>query len=365
VVEKNCNAYILDWAWQDILFRFRNPNDWLRTAQYICHIKNEKMKAIITTKYGSPKVLQLHEIPKPVPKENEILIKVKAASVTTADTMMRKGKPFYGRLFMGMTKPKYPISGTGFSGVVKSIGKNVSLFKEGDPVFGESVFGQGSNAEYLCIPENGLVALKPKKVSFEEASVLCDGPLTSWNYLKKMADVKSGQKVLVNGASGSLGSAAVQLADYLGADVTAVCSSPNLDLVKSLGADHTIDYTKVDFTKTEKRYDIIFDTVGKSSYLKCKKVLVKNGTYLSPVLSMPLLFQMLWTSIFSSKKVKFAATGLLAVPELGAMLNELTKLLMADKLKLIIDKRYPLHEVAKAHSYVDTGHKKGNVVVKL
>ena len=327
--------------------------------------KNDKMKAIIITKYGSPKVLQLQDVPKPTPKENEILIKVKAANVTTADTMMRKGNPWYGRLFIGLTKPKYPIAGTGFSGTIEAVGGSVQRFQVGDEVFGESVFGAGANAEYLCVSEDGLVGVKPKNVAHEVLACVCDGPLTSWNYLKEMANVKSGQRVLINGASGSLGSAAVQLANYLGAEVTAVCSSSNFDMVRSLGADHAIDYTKVDFTKTANRYDVIFDTVGKSSFPACKEILNKNGTYLSPVLSMPLLVQMLWTSKFGSKKAKFIATGLLAVPKLRTMLHELTKLLIAGKLKLVIDKRYALHEVSIAHSYVDTGRKKGNVVINL
>lgn len=323
------------------------------------------MKAIITTKYGSPKVLQLQEIPKPIPKENEILVKVKAASVTKADTMMRRGKPWYGRIFIGLTKPKYPIAGTGFSGTIEAVGDKVQRFQLGDDVFGESVLGAGSNAEYLCISEDGLVEVKPENVGHEELASMCDGPLTSWNYLKEMANVKSGQKVLVNGASGSLGTAAVQLAKYLGAEVTAVCSFGNFDLVRSLGADHVLDHTRIDFTKTGDSYDIIFDTVGKSPFPECKKVLRGNGIYLSPVLSMSLLFQMLWTSKFGRKKAMFSATGLLAVPKLRTMLIELTNLLELGKLKMVLDKRYSLHEVGKAHSYVDTGRKKGNVVVIL
>lgn len=323
------------------------------------------MKAIIISKYGSPEVLKITEITKPQPKENEILIKVKAASVTTADTMIRRGSPWYGRLFIGLTKPKYPIVGTGFSGIIESIGENVSLFKKGDHVFGESVFGQGSNAEYLCISEDGLIIIKPNIISFEEAATICDGPLTSWNFLNEMAQVKSGQKVLINGASGSLGTAAVQLAKYYGAEVTGVCSSSNLEMVRSLGADYLIDYTKTNFTKTGNCYDVVFDTVGKSSFSECKRILAKNGTYLSPVLSFPLLFQMLWTTIFGSKKAKFSATGLLAVPKLRTMLNALTGLLAVDLLKVIIDQCYSLTEVPAAHRYVDTGHKKGNVVLKL
>lgn len=323
------------------------------------------MKAIVITKYGSPTVLKYKEITKPQPKEDEILIKVKAANVTAADTMMRRGEPWYGRLFMGLTKPKYPIAGTGFSGIIEAVGTDVQRFQVGDEVFGESVLGSGANAEYLCISEEGLIALKPKNVTHEELACMCDGPLTSWNYIKEMANVKSGQKVLINGASGSLGTAAVQLAKSLGAEVTAVCSYANWDMVRSLGADKVIDYTRIDFTKTRNSYDVVFDTVGKSSFRESKKVLAKNGTYLSPVLSLSLLFHMLWTSNFGFQKAKFAATGLVAVPKLSAMLSELTDLLAAGQLKLVIDRRYALHEAAEAHAYVDTGRKKGNVVINL
>lgn len=323
------------------------------------------MKAIITTEYGSPDVLKLQDIEKPTPIDNEVLIKIHAASVTAADTMMRKGTPLYGRLFIGLTKPKHPIAGTGFSGTIESIGSNVKLFQVGDEVFGESIFGAGTNAEYTCVPENGVLTLKPSNLTHEEVASVCDGPLTSWNFLKVMAKVKSGQFVLINGASGSLGTAAVQLAKHLGAKVTGVCGTSNIEMVISLGADHIIDYTKTDFTITGQTYDIIFDTVGKSSFTKCKKTLKPNGMYLSPVLSLPLLFQMLWTSIFGSKKAKFSATGLQPVPELRLLLNELNTLLESGQLKAVIDRCYPLEEVTQAHHYVDTGRKKGNVVIQI
>ena len=330
------------------------------------HLSKKNMKAIVITKYGAPDVLKLKEITKPQPRENEILIKVRAASVTSADTMMREGSPWYGRLFMGLTKPKYPIAGTGFSGIIEAIGANVIHFQVGDEVFGESVFGQGSNAEYLCMPEDGLVILKPKILSFEKAATICDGPLTSWNFINELGKVKSGQKVLINGASGSLGTAAVQLAKYNGAEVTGVCSSSNLEMIKSLGADYVIDYTKINFTKTGNFYDIVFDTVGKSSFYECRPILGNGGAYLSPVLSFPLLFQMLWTTMFGSKKkAKFSATGLLPVPKLRAMLATLTGILEDNLLKVVIDQRYSLAEVPEAHRYVDTGRKKGNVVIKL
>lgn len=323
------------------------------------------MKAIIATKYGAPDVLNLHELAKPEPKENEVLIRIKVASATTADTLMRKGKPLFGRLFIGLTKPKHPITGTGFSGVVEAIGKNVTQFKVGNVVFGESTLGAGTNAEYLCVQEDGVVLIKPEQLSHDEAATMCDGPLTSWNFLKEIAQIKKGDSVLINGASGSLGTAAVQLAKHLGAKITAVCSTSNLHMVKSLGADTVIDYTKTDFTKTGQSYDIIFDTIGKRSFSQCKKALTKNGTYISPVLGIPLLFQMLWTATLGRKKAKFSATGLLPVPKLRNLLNELVDIATSGSLKSVIDKRYPLDQVAEAHKYIETGRKKGNVIIVI
>jgi NADPH:quinone reductase-like Zn-dependent oxidoreductase len=328
-------------------------------------LNSNKMKAIVCTKYGSPDVLQLQEVEKPIPKDNEVLIKVFAASVTAADGMMRKGSPYIGRLFIGLRKPKNPIPGTGFAGVIEAIGKDVKLFNKGDSVFGESIFGHGTNAEYTCVPEEGIIALKPNNLTYEEAAPVCDGALTSLNFLKNLAKIERRQKVLINGASGSLGTAAVQLAKYFGAEVTGVCSSTNIEMVESLGADSVIDYTKTDFTETGQTYDIIYNTVGKSSYSKCKDSLTKKGVYLSPVLSLPLLFQVIKTSIFGGKKAMFDATGIRPVPELRMLLNELKKLIEAGQLKSIIDRSYSLENIAEAHSFVDKGHKKGNVVITL
>ena len=326
-------------------------------------MKSSKMKAIICTNYGGPEVLQLQKIEKPTPKNNEVLIKIKAASVTAADGMMRKGSPYLGRLFLGLTKPKYPITGTGFAGKIEQIGKDVKLFKVGDQVFGESVFGTGTNAEYLCVSEAGIIAKIPEDMTYEEVASICDGPLTSLNFLKRMAKIQKGQTVLINGASGALGTAAVQLAKHFGAEVTGVCSTVNLEMIKSIGADKVIDYKKEDFTKLGQRYDIIYDTVGKSSFSKCKNSLIQKGLYLSPVLGISLLFQMIKTTIIGSKKAMFDATGARPVSELRALLDELTEIMKIGNLKTIIDQRYSLENVAKAHQYVDTGRKKGNVVI--
>ncbi len=328
-------------------------------------MNTKKMKALTSTGYGSADVLHIEEYEKPTPKENEVLVKIHATPVTAADTMMRKGTPFYARFFLGFSKPKQPIPGTGFAGVVEAVGTQVELFKVGDPVFGETAFGFSAHAEYVCVPEDGVIQIKPSNMTFEEAAPVCDGPMTSLNFLRDMAKVQPGQKVLINGASGSLGMAAVQLAKHFGAEVYGVCSTSNLALVKSFGADHVIDYTSTDFTKNKNSYDIIYDTIGSSSFPKCKRALTKNGLYLSPVLNMPLLFQMIWTSMFGAKKALFAATGMRPVGELRMLLSELIQLIERGAIKSFIDKRYSLDQYAEAHNYVDTGHKKGNVVISF
>ncbi len=323
------------------------------------------MKAIISTRYGSPNVLQLQVVEKPIPMENEVLIKIHVTSVTTAGSMMRTGYPLIGRLIMGLKKPNNPIPGTGFAGVIEAVGSKVKLFQVADEVFGENITTFGTNAQYVCVPEDGVLTIKPDHIPFEELASVCDGPLTSINFLKNLAKIQPGHKVLINGASGALGTAAVQLAKHFGADVTGVCSGKNITMVTELGASKVIDYTQEDFTKAEEKYDIIFDTVGKSSFSKCKKALKKTGIYLSPVLDFTLLFQMMWTSVLNGKKAMFSATGIQPVPELLKLLNELKELIITGKLISIIDKRYPLEQVADAHRYVDTGRKKGNVVINV
>jgi NADPH:quinone reductase-like Zn-dependent oxidoreductase len=322
-----------------------------------------KMKAIIARGYGDHEVLTLKEIPLPQNKENEVLIKVHASSVTRADTMMLTGKPIFGRLFTGLRKPKYPIPGTGFAGEVVKAGNDVSRFKIGDKVFGETTLGFSTNAQYVTVPESGVILHKPDNLSYMDAVTFCDGHLTSINFLSSITIIKPGQKVLINGASGSLGTAAVQLAKYFGAEVTGVCSSSNIGLVKSLGADHVIDYQKEDFTKTSEIYDVIFDTVGKASFSKTKRVLSINGIYISPVLKYSLILQMLFTSVGSGKKAKFAASGLKPDNELRELLEELVIIYRNGKLKTIIDRQFPLEKLSQAHQYIAGGHKRGNVVI--
>jgi len=323
------------------------------------------MKAIRYTNYGNHDVLKIAETEKPEPRPNEILVKIHSASVTRADTMMRRGSPYIGRLMLGICKPKYTGVGTGFAGTVEAAGSKVTDYKIGDAVFGESIFGSGTNAEYVCVPEDGIIAKKPENISFSEACSVCDGPLTSLNFLRDVGKIEKEQKVLIVGASGSLGSAAVQIAKYYGATVTAVCSGGNSLWVKELGADAIIDYTKEDFTQAKQQYDIIYDTVGKHSFSNCKHSLTPHGIYLSPVFGVGNLLQMLWTSKFSDKKAKFSATGLRSANDLRVMLNELKGLFEDNKLQAIIDKQFPLEEIADAHAYVDEGHKRGNVVIAI
>ncbi|WP_338733921.1 NAD(P)-dependent alcohol dehydrogenase [Mangrovimonas cancribranchiae] len=317
------------------------------------------MKAAIYTKYGSPEVIQIIDVEVPSPQPNEILVKIKASSVTRADTMMRQGIPKFGRLFVGLFKPKNTALGTGFSGVVESVGDQVTKFKIGDEVFGEKLFSNGCNAEYLCIAENLVVARKPKNMSHIEAAPICDGFLTSYNFLKDIANVKPGQRVLINGASGSLGTAAVQLAKIMGAKVTGVCSIKNIDFVLSLGADEVIDYTKTNVNQLQSQYDVVYDTVGKLNYKMTKNVLTTDGVFMTPVLSCQVLWQMLW----NPKKVKFAATGIKKTKELKRLFLELVDFFKQGKLQTNIDKKYSLSEIREAHQYLETGRKVGNIVV--
>lgn len=322
-----------------------------------------KMKAMVATGYGSPDVLQLQWVNKPTPKSGEILVKVVTSSATTADAMLRTGKPYLSRLVVGLTKPSKPIPGTGFAGVVEAIGEEVRAFAVGDRVFGETAFGFSANAEYLTIAEDGIILPLPDGVDFSDAANFCDGHLTSFNFLKEIAKVASGQAVLINGASGALGTSAVQIAKHLGAVVTAVCSAKNAGLVKALGADNVIDYQQEDFTKSSNRYDYVYDTIGKSSFRACKEILTEEGVYLSPVLQFPLLFDVIKTSIFGGKKAQFAATGTKAAGKLREMLAEVLAIYQAGKLKTVIDRQFPLEKLEEAHRYIDSGRKKGNIVM--
>lgn len=323
------------------------------------------MKAVTIHAYGGPDVLRVQEMPKPTVKPNEVLVQVKASGVTTADTMMRQGTPRFARLFLGLRKPKHPITGTGYAGILVDIGSEVTTFKIGDEVFGETSVSLGANAEFVAVPDDGIILKKPAFLDHASASLMCDGPLTSMNFLQNLGEVQPGQRVLINGASGSLGTAAVQIAKQMGAHVTGVCSTKNVELVTSLGADEVIDYKKTDFTRGSVTYDVIYDTVGKSSFRACKRVLAPKGKYLSPVISIGLLFQMLGTSITGSKKALFDATGLKKPEPLKDMLRQLLVYVQEDNFKVVIDRQFPLDQAVDAHAFVDSGHKRGNVVLTV
>jgi NADPH:quinone reductase-like Zn-dependent oxidoreductase len=334
---------------------------------------NKKMKAIVYTEYGTPDVLHLKEVEKPSPKDNEVLIKIHAVSVNFGDVIARNFKnvspqefnmPFLfwllSRFGFGLNKPKKIILGNSFAGEVEGVGKDVTLYKKGDAVFGYTGENMGAYAEYLCIPENGILAAMPSNIKFEEASAIPYGAIMALSLLKK-ANILQGQRVLVLGASGGIGSAAVQLAKhYYGAEVTGVCNTEGVAYVTHLGADKVIDYKKQDFTNSGETYDLIFDILGKGSFSKVKASLKEKGIYLSVSFKMKKLFQMLWTSIMGGKKVICS----LAVPKQEDLIF-IKDLIENGKMTAIIDKTFPLEKTSEAHRYVENGEKKGHVVITV
>jgi NADPH:quinone reductase-like Zn-dependent oxidoreductase len=330
------------------------------------------MKAVVYTEYGPPEVLQIKEVAKPAPKDHEVLIRIHAAPVSFGDLLARNFKSVTPRRFnmpllfwlgarmaFGFQKPKKQILGSEFAGEVEAVGAAVTRFKPGDPVFGYRGQSMGAYAEYVCISEDGVLAPKPANLTYEEAATVPYGALTAMSLLQKV-NIQRGQKVLINGASGGIGAAAVQLAKHFGAEVTGVCGTPRMGFVKALGADKVIDYTHEDFTRNGETYDLIFDILGKSSLARGKRSLKPDGRYLFASFKMRQLAQMLWTKIAGGPKVICALSS-----EKAEDLTLIKELIESGKYKAIIDKRYPLAQTAEAHRYVEEGRKKGSVVITV
>jgi NADPH:quinone reductase-like Zn-dependent oxidoreductase len=322
------------------------------------------VKAILYERYGPPDVLQLKEVEKPTLKDNEVLVRVYATTVTKYDCWMRSSTapPGFGlpmRIASGIRKPKKPILGTDLAGEIEAVGKDVTRFRKGDLVFGYHGMSMGAYVEYLCLPETGVLALKPANMTYEQAAAVPQGALTALFFLRK-GGIQSGHKILVLGASGGIGLFAVQLAKYFGAEVTGVCSTAKLELVKSVGADEVVDYTKEDFTERGESYDIIFDTVGKSPFSGSVRSLKKEGFYLSATFGLPRLFRILWFKLTSGKN---EFSGLLK--ETTEDLIFLRELIEAGSLRAVVDRCYPLEQAAEAHRYVEAGRKQGSVVITV
>lgn len=322
------------------------------------------MKAVVYEKYGGPDVLELRDIPKPAPRDNEVLIRSHATTVTSGDWRARSldvppGFGFISRLVFGIRRPRRSVLGTELAGVVESVGSRVSQYKDGDEVFAYLGINMGCYVEYLCVAEDGPVALKPPGLSFEEAAALSFGGTSALDFLKR-GKIQPGETVLVNGASGGVGTAAVQLARHFGAEVTGVCSAANVEMVKSLGAHHVIDYTAEDFTQNGQTYDAIVDTAGTAPYSRSKSSLKKNGRLLLVLGGLSDLLRIPWVSITSTVQVIAGSAA-----ERPEYLREIADLAEAGEYRVVIDRRYPFEQIAAAHRYVDTGRKKGNVVITL
>ncbi|UCD97371.1 MAG: NAD(P)-dependent alcohol dehydrogenase [Chloroflexota bacterium] len=324
------------------------------------------MKAILHTEYGPPEELQFKDVEKPVPKENEVLIKIQATTVTTSDCNFRNLTfvPTLVRLPMrlqfGFNKPKYNIIGLDLAGEIEAVGADVTKFKKGDKVFGTPEPALGTYAEYICIPEDGVLTIKPESLTYEEAAAITNMANAALFFTRDLGNIQAGDKVLINGASGGIGTYAVQLAKFYGAEVTGVCSTKNLELVKSLGADHVIDYTEEDFTDNGQNYDVILDAAGKSSFSACKGSLKEGGVYLHTLPQLNVILPMLWTAFIGSKKVKMGSA-----PAKVENLVTLKELVEAGNLKSVISRRYPLEQIAEAFRYVEGGHKTGNVIINV
>jgi NADPH2:quinone reductase len=321
------------------------------------------VKAVVYTRFGPPDVLVLRDLPKPAPRDDEVLIRVHATTVTTAECHMRRGRPLWGRPLIGLVRPRrrYQVLGTELAGRVEAVGAKASRFRVGDDVFGFTGFDIGSNAEYKTLRHDASLEHMPRNLSYEQAAAAVDGPSTAWYFLKDLARVEAGQRVLVNGASGSIGTYAVQLAKLFGATVTGVCSTGNVEMVRSLGADRVVDYTTEDFARSGETYDVVFDTVGKSSFSRCRPILAPGGRYLATT-GLTNVVLALWTSPGSSSRRR-VRTGMSV--EKKAALAALRDLIEAGKLTIVLDRSYPIEEIAAAHAYVEQGRKRGNVTIAV
>src|SRR4029079_8249490 len=321
------------------------------------------VKAAVSRSFGPPDVVTVADVPRPEPRDDEILVRVRAAAVGVVDGLARRGSPWYARAHFGLLRPRFQVLGCDFAGDVAAAGAGVSLFRVGQAVFGTIAPRFGAHAEYICLPEHGAVAAKPSDVSYAEAAALADA--TALCFLRDKAGLRSGQAVLVNGASGAVGSAAVQLAAHFGATVTGVCSGPHLRLVRKLGAESVIDYTRTDFTRAGRRYDVIFDVAGTSSFGRCRRALNPGGVYLTTAPSPAIIAAMPWTARFGSRRAVVAFTGLRPASEKRKDLLAIRELAEASALVPVVGACYPLTRIADAYRHVDAGHKKGTIVVTM
>lgn len=327
------------------------------------------MKAAMIDRYGAPDVLEVREVPKPIPQPGEVLIRVHASVATPSDCAFRSADPFIVRFFTGLTRPRMSIIGTALAGEVVEAGPGVTRLRAGDRVYGSSDVSAGTHAEFICLPEDGSLALMPPTIGFGEAAGISEGFLTAMPFLRDEAMLQPGQRLLVNGASGCIGTVAVPLAKHMGAHVTAVCSTRNVELVRSLGADEVIDYTREDFTQRSATWDAIFDAVGKSSFSRCKRALTPNGIYMTTVPSFGIVWPTLRARMAKSgatgKRGLLATTGLRPAADKAKDLELLTGLCEAGILRAVVDRTYPLEEIVEAHRYVETGRKRGSVVIAI
>ena len=324
------------------------------------------MNSAAASAYGDASVITISQRPVPKPKKGDILVRVHASAITTADSMMRQGTPKFGRLFLGLSKPKNPYLGTGFSGQVVAVGSEMEALKAGDEVFGETGITFGANSEYVLMKDHDVILKKPKSLPHTQAAVMCDGPLTSYHFLTTIAQVRKGQRIFINGGAGALGLAAIQIAAAMDCEVTASASPKNHQHLKELGAHRVVDYKAADFLASHDAFDVIFDTVGKMCPKESMHFLNSQGLFMTPVLGLNILGHMLKTSIFKSqKRTAFAAVGMMKPPLLKKYIANLLDMIEKGHLKIPIEETFALGDVVKAHMKIDTGEKKGNYVLTI